>query len=205
MFHFLVAVAARGPCMHGESPMTRASDHAIRPGTLSAIIEAAIGMLNVDPGATMSDIARAAGVGRTTLHRHFDGKADLLSTIEAQCIEETNAAVRATDVADGAAVERLRNMLRSVIPLGDRYAFLLSESLRDEGLRGAHEAQIDWIRTLMEQLKAERAIAGEVPTAWAVALVDQVIFTAWTVVSTGELSTDEAAALALRSLLKGLG
>lgn len=191
--------------MHGESPMTRVSDHAIRPGTLSAIIEAAIGMLNVDPGATMSDIARAAGVGRTTLHRHFDGKADLLSTIEAQCIEETNAAVLATDVAGGAAVERLRNMLRSVIPLGDRYAFLLSESLRTEGLRDAHEAQIDWIRALIEQLKGERAIAGEVPTSWAVALVDQVIFTAWTVVSTGELSTDEAAELALRSLLKGLG
>ena len=196
---------ARRADWHGSSPMTRASDHAIRPRTLTAIIEAAIRMLSVDPGVTMSDIASAAGVGRATLHRHFQGKADLLRTIGARCIEETNAAVLAADVPDGAAVDRLRNMLGSVIPLGDRYAFLLLEGLRDEGLRKAHETQMDWVRLLIGQLKAERAIAEDVPTSWAVALVDQVIWTAWTVVSTEELSTDEAVELALRTLLKGLG
>lgn len=185
--------------------MTRASDHAIRPRTLTAVIEAAIRLLSVDPGVTMSDIARAAGVGRATLHRHFAGKADLLRTISARCIEETNAAVLAADVPDGVAVERLRNMLGSVIPLGDRYAFLLLQGLQDEGLRKAHETQMDWVGLLIGQLKAERAIAEDVPISWAVALLDRVIWTAWTVVSTGALSTDEAVELALRTLLKGLG
>ncbi|MCY4013167.1 MAG: helix-turn-helix domain containing protein [Gammaproteobacteria bacterium] len=77
--------------------MTKVSGHAIRPRTLAAIIEAAVRMLSVDPGVTMGEVARGAGVGRATLHRHFKGKADLLRTITARCIEETNAAVLATD------------------------------------------------------------------------------------------------------------
>ncbi len=162
-------------------------------------------MLSADPGVTMSDIARAAGVGRATLHRHFRGKADLLRTISARCIEETNAAVLAADVPDGAAVDRLRNMLGGVIALGDRYAFLLLEGLRDEGLRKEHETQMEWVGLLIGQLKTERAIAEDVPTSWAVALVDQVIWTAWTAVSERGLTTDEATELALRTLLKGLG
>ena len=186
--------------------MTKVSGHAIRPRTLAAIIEAAVRVLSVDPGVTMSEVARAAGVGRATLHRHFKGKADLLRTITARCIEETNAAVLATDDPDTPAVDRLGRMLRSVIPLGDRYAFLLRlEGSQDEGLQKGHKTQLEWVRSLIGQLKAERAMAEDVPTSWAVTQVDQVIGTAWTAVSTGELSTDEAAGLALRTLLRGLG
>ena len=185
--------------------MSRASGHAIRPRTLAAIIEAAIRLLNVDPGVTMSEVARAAGVGRATLHRHFQSKADLLKAVGARCMEETNAAVLATDVPDGPAVDRLRAMLKSVIPLGDRYAFLRFEGSDDETLQAGYEAQLEWTTALAEQLRAEGAIAADVPTSWVVAQVDQVIWTAWTALSTGELLPDDAAELALRTLLKGLG
>ena len=185
--------------------MTKVSGHAIRPRTLAAIVEAAIRTLSTDPGATMSEVARAAGVGRATLHRHFYGKADLLGTITARCIDETNAAVLASDAPDSPAVDRLEAMLRSVIPLGDRYGFLPFEVLQDEGLRMRHESQLDWVRSLIGELKAARAIAEDVPTSWAVAQVDEVISTAWTAVSADELSTDEAVGLALRTLLRGLG
>lgn len=103
-------------------------------------------------------------------------------------------------------MDRLGRMLRSVIPLGDRYAFLLRlEGSQDESLQKGHKTQLEWVRSLIGQLKAERAIAEDVPTSWAVTQVDQVIGTAWTAVSTGELSTDEAAGPALRTLLRGLG
>ena len=185
--------------------MSKGSGHAIRPRTLAAIVEAAIRLLNVDPGVTMSEVARAAGVGRATLHRHFQSKADLLKAVGARCMEETNAAVLATDVPDGPAVDRLRAMLKSVIPLGDRYAFLRFEGLDDAALAAGYEAQLAWTTALIEHLRAEDAIAADVPTSWAVAQVDQIIWSAWTALSTGELATDDAAELALRTLLKGLG
>lgn len=153
----------------------------------------------------MSEIARASGVGRATLHRHFRQKTDLLTTIGAQCIDEMNAAVLAVDSPNSPAADRLFAMLKSVIPLGDRYAFLRFDWVDDESLQKGYGTQLEWVSELVEHLKLEREIAENVPTSWAVAQVDQVIWNAWNAVSTGQLSPDDAADLAARTLLKGLG
>ncbi|MXW54345.1 MAG: TetR/AcrR family transcriptional regulator [Gammaproteobacteria bacterium] len=184
--------------------MSKESRHAIRPRTLEAILDAAIRLFNADSGVTMTDIAKAAGVGRATLHRHFQDKDDLIQTLSARCMEEMNAAVRATDIPDEPAVKRLHAMLKSAIPLGDRFAFLSFERMEGEDLQSDYEEQLDWTTALIEQLKTEQAIATDVPTSWAVAQVDQVIWTAWTAVWNSELTPDEAANLALRTLLNGL-
>lgn len=184
--------------------VSRDSRYTIRPRTLEAILEAALRLFNSDSGVTMSEIAKAAGVGRATLHRHFQNKDDLIQTLSARCMEEMNAAVLATDSTDKPAVVRLHSMLKSAIPLGDRYAFLSFERMEDEHLQSAYQEQLNWTSTLIEQLKIEQAIAKEVPTSWAVALVDQVIWNAWIAVWNSELTRDEAVDLALRTLLKGL-
>ena len=185
--------------------MTRPPGHAIRPKTFHAIVEAAIRLLNSNVDATMSEVARAAGVGRATLHRHFRTKADLLRAVGACCIEEMNAAVRAVDDAGMPASDRLYAMLRTVIPLGDRYAFLQFDTSGDEILRAGYQAQLDWTTALVEDLKTEGAIGQDVPTRWAVAEIDQLIWVAWTAVSEWGLSPDDTATLAQRTLLKGLG
>lgn len=184
--------------------MNKETRHTIRPRTLEAILDAAIRLFNADPGATMTEIAIAAGVGRATLHRHFQDTDDLIQTLSARCMEEMNAAVLATDIPDQPAVARLHAMLKSAIPLGDRYAFLSLERMEDEDLQSGYQEQLNWTTALIEQLKTEQAIAKDVPTSWAVAQVDQVIWTAWTSVWNIELTTDDATDLAMRTLLKGL-
>lgn len=119
-------------------------------------------------------------------------------------MEEMNAAVLATDIPDQPAVARLHAMLKSAIPLGDRYAFLSLERMEDEDLQSGYQEQLNWTTALIEQLKTEQAIAKDVPTSWAVAQVDQVIWTAWTAVWNLELTKDDATDLAMRTLLKGL-
>ncbi len=184
--------------------MSRERRHTIRPRTLEAILDAAIRLFNADRGTTLSEIAIAAGVGRATLHRHFQDKDDLIQTLSARCMEEMNAAVLATDIPDQPAVARLHAMLKSAIPLGDRYAFLSLERMEDEDLQSGYQEQLNWTTALIEQLKTEQAIAKDVPTSWAVAQVDQVIWTAWTAVWNLELTKDDATDLAMRTLLKGL-
>src|SRR5688572_27825986 len=41
------------------------------------ILSPAAGLFERDPGASMTDVAAAAGVGRSTLHRHFSSRREL--------------------------------------------------------------------------------------------------------------------------------
>jgi AcrR family transcriptional regulator len=49
--------------------------------TIRTILEAAEGLLAVDPGATMAQVAQAAGVARTTVHRRFATREALLDAL----------------------------------------------------------------------------------------------------------------------------
>ncbi|MEU1179064.1 helix-turn-helix domain-containing protein [Streptomyces sp. NPDC005820] len=49
--------------------------------TRRAILDAAITLLATDPTASLSEVAAAAGVGRTTVHRYFPERSDLLAAI----------------------------------------------------------------------------------------------------------------------------
>ena len=54
---------------------------ALRPSVKEAIIDAAIDTLARNPGASLSEIASRAGVGRASLHRHFSSRGDLVAAI----------------------------------------------------------------------------------------------------------------------------
>ena len=181
------------------------SKHAIRPGTLEAIVEAAITVLGANPAASMSEIAIQAGVGRATLHRHFPNREELINLLQHRCLEETNRAVAARVSADQPSLTRLENAMCAIIPLGDRYSFLSGEYAEDEALVAAYRAQLEWVKTLVTDLKADGHMATDVPDAWALAQIDQLIWTAWDQVSRGHLDADQAPALAVRTLLRGLG
>lgn len=152
----------------------------------------------------MSEVAREAGVGRATLHRHFRTKDDLVNTIGLRCIEEMNTAVRATDIDEKTAIERLRSMLDAAIPIGDKYAFLRYVALTDDGVRNAYHQQLSWASALVQSLKNEGVIAPTVPNRWVVAQLDQQIWIAWTAVSEWGFDPKDAAALAFHTLMHGL-
>lgn len=152
----------------------------------------------------MSEIALNAGVGRATLHRHFRGRDELIDAIHHQCLDETNAAVVAVDKADCRARDRLGAMLEAVIPLGDRFHFLRAESGRDPALAQRYQQELDWLRELVLALKGENEIGADVPTGWALAQIDQLVWCAWCEVSEGRLAAADAPALAVRTLLAGL-
>ena len=181
-----------------------ARKHVIRPATLEAIVEAAIRVLNANAGATMSEIAAQAGVGRATLHRHFRTRDDLIGAIGVRCIEEMNAAVRAAISQGQPAVDRLRAMFRAVIPLGDRYSFLGADYTDDPTTRQGYETQLHWAETLVEDLKEQGDVAQDVPSRWVVAQIDQLVWTAWNATAEGYLTADDATELAVRTLIDGL-
>jgi len=165
----------------------------------------AIELLSRNGHATMSEIALNAGVGRATLHRLFNNRDELIRSLQERCIKDTNAAVLASDDPGLPAIERLRNMFAATIPLGDKYTFLKHEVANDHTVREAYSDELRWVGTLVKKLRAEGAVRDDVPAAWVVTQIDQLVWSAWSEVSAGRLAPADAPDLAIRTLINGLG
>ena len=177
----------------------------MRPSSRAAIIAAAVQVLNANAGASMSEIAIRAGVGRATLHRHFSSKEELVAAIAVECMDELESAISTRLTKGMPAIERLRVMFEATIPIGDRFAFLSSQTGDDESALARYASELAWVEDLVERLKREGVVAQEVPSRWIVVQIDQLVWTAWREISEGRIAPLEAPALALRTLLSGLG
>ena len=172
-------------------------DNAVRPTAYNAIIEAAFMLLNADPTSSLADIASAAGVGRATLHRHFAGREDLIRALTAQALEEMNIA------ADTAARDArsygtaLRNILHTMIGLGDRHWFLVREMSGDlPEVRAELDRQKHEFAEVIKGGKRENLFHQLCPEEWIAQTYDHLIHAAWEMVRDGHATQRQATDLA---------
>lgn len=170
------------------------------------ILGAAARLLVVDRGASMERIAGAAGVGRTTLHRHFRGRDDLIRAIALDAMGECEAAIGRARLEEGSAREATERLFESLIPVGERYHFLLAEAqLEEDPALKAYEERIDApIRALIGRGKEDGTFAADVPDAWVLNAMGALLFAAWEGVRDGDLAPRETPRLVARTLLSGL-
>ena len=175
--------------------------------TRSLLTDAAIVALSKNPGASMAEIADVAAVGRATLYRHFPSRDDLMRELLLESYAQMAAALAPLEKQDLSAKDLLLAVLEAIVPLGDRFHFLLQENSfeDDPEIQALHrQDQRDW-EALFERLKAERVIAQDISTHWAIALIEALIYTTWLSVKEGYIATREAPKLVYRTLLSGLG
>ncbi|MFM9367749.1 TetR/AcrR family transcriptional regulator [Streptomyces sp. Da 82-17] len=97
------------------------------------VLRAAASLLTRKSTATMDEVARAAGIGRATLHRHFAGREALVRALEQMCLQELEAALDQASLDDGPADEAVRRLIGGVEPVAPLLAFLVSENQLFEG------------------------------------------------------------------------
>ncbi|GAA3397593.1 TetR/AcrR family transcriptional regulator [Streptomyces roseoviridis] len=97
------------------------------------VLHAAAALLSRKATATMDEVARAAGIGRATLHRQFAGRDALIRALEQMCIEETEAALDAARIHEGPADEAVRRLVGATEPVAPLLAFLVTENQLFEG------------------------------------------------------------------------
>ncbi len=170
-----------------------------------AIIEAAFKVLNADPSASLGEIASAAGVGRATLHRHFNGRADLVCELTRQAMRET---AHAADMASRNALSysaAIRKIFKAIIPLGDRHWFLAHEPLQalPDVCAQTKKQESEFIK-LVEKAKKEGLFHSSCPTEWFVLTYDHLIHAAWEMVRKGHATDAQAADIAWTTLIQGL-
>jgi TetR/AcrR family transcriptional regulator, repressor for lfrA len=102
-------------------------DGGVRGRTRKAIIEAAMTVLAGNPAAPLGDIAEVAQVGRSTLHRYFPERTDLIRAVAVHVHALSSAAIEAADPSSGEPVEALRRVVDSQLDLGPIVLFAYTE------------------------------------------------------------------------------
>ena len=172
----------------------------------ASILEAAGSMLARNPGASLSEIALAAGVGRATLHRWFKGKDDLIRALALEALDKTDAALDEIQAQDQPATDAVAAGFAALIPMGDRFHFLskTEDLMQDEEIAQRYRAELRIVQNGILALIDEGAAAADTHIGWAIVLADSLIYTAWREVHDGRLTEEDAIRLATESFFKAV-
>ncbi|MFF4033565.1 TetR/AcrR family transcriptional regulator [Streptomyces sviceus] len=92
------------------------------------VLRSAAALLTRKSTATMDEVAKAAGISRATLHRHFAGRDALVRALEEHGIAECEAALDAARLDEGPASDAVRRLVREIEPVAGLLAFLYGEN-----------------------------------------------------------------------------
>ncbi len=180
------------------------SVHLPSRSTKSTLLDVAAEALVADPAASLADVAAAAGIGRTTLHKHYATRDDLMRAVAHRAIDLWSAAI--DDVAVGAD-GGLRSLVEAMIPIGPQLAFLWRSPIFDH----VPEIVERWVavearcKDIVVRARATGVIAPDVPEWWLLQSLYSIVYVASESIRSGHLAPREATGLVLNTYLRGLG
>jgi AcrR family transcriptional regulator len=188
-----------------------------------AVLRASMRLLVRTPEMSLGDLATAIGIGRTTLHRMFASRGELMAALAHQALDDlettyraagfgpVEALVGAADVAPTgppqdvlAAVAQLVELL---IPLGPSLMFLLrARELDDDTDLIERVRRLDGpLHEALGRAAREGSLDQHVPSRWMAETLFANVWVAWEQIAEGRLAGRDAAALVTRTLLRGVG
>lgn len=179
---------------------------AIRNRTRRAILDAAIQLLGENPAASLGEVADAAGVGRTTLHRYFPSRTDLLTELVVDINEQIYQATLRARPDDGLAADAIERLIEEYFDLADLMTFMIN-------VPEFHQSKIDCSETKPDQILLDLVRRGhedgsidpELSPEWiAMELIWTTIFGMWDYVRSGRGTRAEARKMALRTITKAI-
>jgi AcrR family transcriptional regulator len=76
-----------------------------------------------DRAATLPDVAKAAGVGRTTLHRYFPDRESLIEAAFEDSVQAIGQSMSDAALDQGPPLEAMRRAVAAMVAVGDRLRF----------------------------------------------------------------------------------
>lgn len=159
-----------------------------------AIIDAAIDCLSADAGASMADIAKAAGVGRVTVYGHFSSRELLLESVLIRTIDRSEAELAGIDL-DGDPIAALERLVRRSWRIVDTFHRLLGaaeESLSNERILAHHAEPMARVQALIERGQRDGVMRRDLSAEWLSACFTSVLHAAAGELRGGRLTEAEA-------------
>ncbi len=173
--------------------------------TAETILEAASHVLALRGEAgSMSEVASAAGVGRSTLYRHFPTREALLEALTRMALTEAGDRLAEAQLESVPPLEALARAIRTLVFVGDRYIVLFEARLSID--RAAGERAIGApLRRVIERGRAEGIIRADVDPDWLLDLLGGMIAAGIHLAAAHKTGIEETAATIQRVFVEGAG
>lgn len=182
------------------------STTSVRSRTRGAIVAAAASVLARDRTATLPDIAEAAGVGRTTLHRYFPDRESLIEAAVEDSIQAIYQSVAEAALHRGPSMDAMRRAVAAMVAVGDRLMFVFGDPRVLEGY-GAPDAVVppdDPVIDLIKRGQAEGVFDPEVSASWIQHVLWVLVYRGCEDADRGELPRHGITATVVRTLENGI-
>jgi AcrR family transcriptional regulator len=166
------------------------------------LLDIAATVLVSDPAASLAEVAEAAGIGRTTLHKHYATRDDLVRAVGHRAIDLWEQAVSAVSGEDG-----LRDLVAAMIPNGPQLAFLWRTPAfdHDDEIKAREAAVEDRCLAVLRQARDRGILSAAAADWWLLKTLYALIYTAAESVQAGRLAPRDAPELVLDTSLHGIG
>lgn len=166
------------------------------------IIDATLTCLAADPHASMTTIARAAGVGRVTLYGHFSSRTELIEAATAHTMSRVEAELSTLDLS-GNPRDALLMLAAASWRILDEVQGLVAAAETDLGadrIHEHHDQTLLRVRGLIARGQAEGEFHVNQSATWLTACYFAILHGAAAEVRAGRLDDAEAAAEIPRTL-----
>ncbi|MFC5723248.1 TetR/AcrR family transcriptional regulator [Streptomyces gamaensis] len=168
------------------------------------VLREAAALLSRKATASMDEIARAAGIGRATLHRHFAGRDALVRALEEHGMRQFERALDTARLDEGDAAEAVHRLVAASEPVAGILAFLFAEhQLYEDGTHPGWRPLDDRVHALFRRGQEEGTFRHDLSASWLTEALYGLVCTGAWAVHDGRLAAKDHTRMVAELLLGG--
>jgi len=175
--------------------------------SIARILDAAVDALGDDPDASMSEIARRAGVVRATIYVHFPTREALLDAVTERALAEVATVIAAAEPERGGADAALARVVAAAWRTLGRYHALVAINTgtqTHEELHHRHGAVLGKLLPLIERGQSSGDFRSDVPPTWHLSMLMALVHAGSAELQSGRVPQADAEAALVASVLGAL-